>query len=68
MFIIVLSYLEAMSTATLHYETWFGAYVESLKMTVTSVYSNIEGGPMRARYDLTTCTDESSYAYVVSDE
>ncbi|KAF8723459.1 hypothetical protein AX14_009243 [Amanita brunnescens Koide BX004] len=62
------SYLEAMSTATLHYETWFGAYVESLKMTVTSVYSNIEGGPMRARYDLTTCTDESSYAYVVSDD
>jgi hypothetical protein len=68
MFSIVLRYLEFWPAASPHYETWFGAYVEGLMHTVKSVYSNIDGGPTKARYDLTKCTDETSYAYVVSDE
>lgn len=32
------------------------------------MYSKIDGGPMRARYDITTCTDAAVYAKVVSDE
>ena len=73
MFSSVLRYLEAASTATPHYEMWFGPYVESLMITVKSVFSKIDGGPMRARYDFHTLAyprgaDNSLYSYVVPDK
>jgi hypothetical protein len=67
MFSIVLRLLKAVSIATPHYETWFGAYFEQFMESVTSIYSNIYVGIRGGvRYDLTTCTDDTSYAY--SDE
>ena len=68
MFSIVLRYLKVWPAASPHYETWFGAYFEDLMHTVKSVYKNIDGGPMKARYNLTKCTDKSNYAYTISDE
>jgi hypothetical protein len=69
MFSIVSRYLEVAPSGTPHYETWFGAFNAGLMETVTSIYTNINGGPMTARYDLDTYnTDASNYARVVADE
>ena len=68
MFNIVSRYLEVAPTGTPHYETFFGTFNAGLFETVKGIYTNINGGPMTARYDLDTCTDPSVYAYVVSDE
>lgn len=68
MFSIVSRYLDIAPPGTPHYETWFGAFNAGLMETVKSIYTRINGGPMTARYDLDTCADASSYAYVISDE
>ena len=65
---IALRHFEVSTTATLHYETWFGDYNKGLMNTVASMYSKIDGGPITARYDTTTCSDASIYAWVTSDE
>ncbi|KAH8824093.1 peptidyl-Lys metalloendopeptidase [Flagelloscypha sp. PMI_526] len=63
-----LSYLNSHTSATTRYTTWFGTYTSSRHSTVVSHFSAISGGSFSSfTYDC-TCTDNSLYAYVYSDD
>ncbi|KAM5544061.1 hypothetical protein V8D89_002247 [Ganoderma adspersum] len=63
-----LSYLQAHTSSTTRYTTWFGTYTSSRHSTVQSHYSNINSHDYTTfTYDC-TCTDSGTYAYVYPDD
>ncbi|KAG6908007.1 hypothetical protein DXG01_006542 [Tephrocybe rancida] len=63
-----LSYLNAHTSSTTRFVTWFGTYTAAHHTTVTSHYSKISGNNFSSNTYDCTCTDSGTYAYVYPDE
>ncbi|KAK7037539.1 hypothetical protein VNI00_011031 [Paramarasmius palmivorus] len=61
------SYLNALSSGSARYTTWFGTYTSSRKSTVTSHFTAIKGYSFSGETYDCSCTDSGTYAYVYPD-
>lgn len=59
------SYLNAHTSSTPRFTTWFGSYTSSHRSTVLSHYSNLNGDPNSVTYDCSTCDMADTFAYTV---
>ncbi|KAK7688332.1 hypothetical protein QCA50_008704 [Cerrena zonata] len=59
-----LSYLQAHTSASTRYTTWFGAYTSARHTTVQSHFSNIAGNDFTSFHFDCTCTEADTYAFV----
>ncbi|KAG9047562.1 hypothetical protein FS837_002025 [Tulasnella sp. UAMH 9824] len=60
-----ISYLNAHTSSTPRFTTWFGSYTSSHRSTVLSHYSNLNGDPNSVTYDCSTCDMADTFAYTV---
>ncbi|KIO33834.1 hypothetical protein M407DRAFT_178222 [Tulasnella calospora MUT 4182] len=58
-----ISYLNAHTSSTPRFTTWFGSYTSSHHSTVLSHYSNLSGDPSSVTYDCSTCDAADTFAY-----
>ncbi|KAG9010752.1 hypothetical protein FRB90_007673 [Tulasnella sp. 427] len=58
-----ISYLNAHTSSTTRFTTWFGSYTSAHHSTVLSHYNNLSGDPNSVTYDCSTCDEADTYAY-----
>ncbi|KDQ63151.1 hypothetical protein JAAARDRAFT_118985, partial [Jaapia argillacea MUCL 33604] len=63
-----MSYLQAHTSSTTRFTTWFGTYLSSHHSTVLTHYTNMNGNVYTSYSFDCTCTDSGTYAYVYPDE
>ncbi|KAL4246974.1 secreted metalloproteinase M35 [Abortiporus biennis] len=63
-----LSYLQAHTSSTSRYTTWFGTYTSSRHSTVLTHYTNLNSNTYSSYHFDCTCTDSGTYAYVYPDD